>query len=336
MFVSVVIPTYRRTDTLFDTINMVLKNNYENFEVIVVDQTEEHPERIISHLGRLKYDRRFKYIKISIPNLPLARNVGLRYAKGDVIIYIDDDVELGEDFIAAHVRRYEDPQVGAVAGRIVDINSPLANESDEHLKNRPRPGRIKSDGHLITRFNQVGYYGEVEWGQGCNMSFRRVALEEVGGFDERFTHTAICEEVDVFCRIRKKGWKAVFEPDAQVTHLVNNTGGCRSQREIRDRLLSHYRNRTLFLLKNLGLWVWCKHFLLQLRAIYSATRIFEFSLLDVIKSWFEGIKAYLLDDVDELSKVCFVECEINADKTLREISLLICFDQSIRRRRNKK
>ncbi|BBM69333.1 glycosyltransferase family 2 protein [Rhodothermus marinus] len=310
MFASVIIPTYNRDHLLIDTIQYVLRNNYKAFEVVVVDQTRGHPERIMNHLQRLRCDSRFKYIKISLANASLARNVGLRYAKGDVIIYIDDDVELAEDFIAAHVRRYEDPQVGAVAGRVVELGTPLVHEPDERLRDRPRPGRLRPDGTGETHFNQVGYRGEVEWGQGCNMSFRRAALEQIGGFDERYA--VIREDVDVFYRIRKKGWKAVFEPDAKVTHLKESKGGWRSEEF--DKILDQYTSRSLFAIKNQGWKGWLHYFSYQPRAMYSLIRMHNLSyakLLKMIKSQFKGIYYNYFVDPYRFSKKVYIEYKLN-------------------------
>ena len=89
-----VIPTYQRGDVLADTISMALRQDYRNFEVIVVDQSPETPPRVRALL-KASADRPLRYLRLSTPNLPGARNAGVRAATGEIIVFIDDDVVIG-------------------------------------------------------------------------------------------------------------------------------------------------------------------------------------------------------------------------------------------------
>jgi GT2 family glycosyltransferase len=62
---------------------------------------------------------------------------------------------------------------------------------------------------------------------GCNMSFRREALVRAGGFSKLFGGTAHLEETDVSLRLKKLGYRLVFDPEACLTHLRLPSGGCR-------------------------------------------------------------------------------------------------------------
>jgi glycosyltransferase involved in cell wall biosynthesis len=53
---------------------------------------------------------RIRYIRLPEPNLPAARNAGICAAKGDIILFVDDDVRIEPDYIAAHVGNYETPR----------------------------------------------------------------------------------------------------------------------------------------------------------------------------------------------------------------------------------
>jgi len=240
MFVSVVIPTYQREDQLVNTISYVLSNTYSDFEVIVVDQTEKHTPVVAEALTLFRQHAKFQHIQIPIANLPLARNVGLRRAKGDIIIYIDDDVELGEDFIEAHAKCYEDPEIGAVGGRIINLHGQASDPTGN-----AKPGRILSDGTRTTHFYKTER-AHIDWGMGCNMSFSRTALEEVNGFDERYSGAAKHEDIDAFIRVRQAGYTAIFEPSASLTHLKATAGGCRADGEQLRRARSYLRSEALF------------------------------------------------------------------------------------------
>ena len=318
MKVSVVIPTYKREQQLVDSIECVLADSYPAFELIVVDQTEQHTAAVTVALQAFGSDSRFRYIQLPIANLPLARNVGLLAAQGEVVIYVDDDVELSSDFIAAHVKRYEAPSVVAVAGRVVE------GEGGQLLKtgSKPPPGRIRINGLHETHFNQTGYTGEVEWGQGCNMSFRRTALVEIGGFDERFVKNATHEEIDAFVRLRHAGGTAVFEPSACLRHLVARTGGCRSTVAEVAHQKTTYRNMSLFFIKNYGLRGWGRYTLYALQAMYSFVRINRLSsarYVDLLRGHLDGVQSLWKDKGDQYSSE--LDIAVDGEVTLESIAI---------------
>src|ERR1700733_2038251 len=103
--VSVIIATYNRGEVLCDTVAMALAQDYPDFEVIVVDQTPE-PPAMVREFVKAAGDR-LRYVRREIPNLPAARNTGIRIARGEIVVFIDDDVIIGPEYVTAHVRLYE-------------------------------------------------------------------------------------------------------------------------------------------------------------------------------------------------------------------------------------
>jgi GT2 family glycosyltransferase len=104
------------------------------------------------------------------------------------------------------------------------------------------------DTYLIDNFDATTrtYIDHV---QGCNMSFRKTAIRKAGGFDERFGGSAHLEETDLCMRIRKAGYKIVFDPGAELIHLKDASGGCRAENN--KQWFSWYgHNNMLFFLKN--------------------------------------------------------------------------------------
>lgn len=119
--ISVVIPTYYREEALRDSIADILKQDYANFEVIVVDQTPKHEPEIQAYLEEMATAGKIKWFRLDWASLPGARNYGVRRSEGEIILFIDDDVQLKPGFLSAHVKNYlQNPEVGAVAGRVFD------------------------------------------------------------------------------------------------------------------------------------------------------------------------------------------------------------------------
>ncbi|WP_179376468.1 glycosyltransferase family 2 protein [Winogradskyella wichelsiae] len=86
--VSVIIPTFNRTDYLKLTLESVMNQTFTNFEIIVVDDgsNSTENERLCSQFGKIKY---IKIINSGGPAKP--RNQGLFLAKGEFIAFVDDD-----------------------------------------------------------------------------------------------------------------------------------------------------------------------------------------------------------------------------------------------------
>jgi GT2 family glycosyltransferase len=97
-------------------------------------------------------------------------------------------------------------------------------------------GRGPFRGHSATRENHSRPQ-EVECVKGAALLVRRAALEEVGGFDERFFLYA--EESDLCARLRLRGWRILFEPSARVVHRGGASAGDRLFGQLNESLAAY-------------------------------------------------------------------------------------------------
>src|SRR5437870_1137860 len=104
MKVSLIIPTYNRGAVLCDTIAMSLDQTHSDYEVIVVDQTASVDPKVRDYIHSL--GDQIRYCRLPKPNLPAARNAGVRLATGTVVIFIDDDVRIPRDYVASCIRNF--------------------------------------------------------------------------------------------------------------------------------------------------------------------------------------------------------------------------------------
>ncbi len=241
--VSVVVATIGRGRLLVQTVRGLLESDYPRLEVIVIDQTP-HPQRDV--LGFMEDNSaRVRYIRRSKPGLPDARNAGVAAARGDVVLFVDDDVIVGPRLIAAHAGAYARTGVGGVAGRVLPPGE-ISGKSER------RPGHIAKArlGGLVLRDHfDAGVRTEADHVRGCNMSFLKRAIIDAGGFDGRFGGSAHLEETDLAFRVRAAGYRLVFEPDADLVHLLEAAGGCRPKNP-RDWFFWYGHNVCLFYRKN--------------------------------------------------------------------------------------
>ncbi|MEL6815688.1 MAG: hormogonium polysaccharide biosynthesis glycosyltransferase HpsN [Cyanobacteria bacterium J06598_3] len=252
-FISVVVPTYGREGVLCDTLKSVLAQTYPAYELIVVDQTQTHEPETRSLLDTLAAEQKIQLHTVSWASLPAARNYAIERAKGDILLFLDDDVELPEGFLAAHAKVYGDrPDVGVVAGRVFD-RMKLSQSTEPPIETLPPEAMDPGIAWYHIDLVHTTKPQRVLTARGCNMSFRREVFEQYGlRFDERFAGSAVREESDFCLRVRQTGLIIWYEPEAHLVHLGEETGGCH---DISTRSLQYqttfYHNHFLMALKNL-------------------------------------------------------------------------------------
>jgi GT2 family glycosyltransferase len=126
-----------------------------------------------------------------------ARNAGIREARADRIVFLDDDAVPESGYLAAASAALDEAPV--VAGR---IHQPVPED------------HVLAD--FAPHYDQGDERAPATSITGCNMAFRREALEAVGGFDERLEWGH--DETDLFRRLRAAGFDALYEPEMAVTH----------------------------------------------------------------------------------------------------------------------
>jgi len=208
--VTLGIATYLRNEVLIETIRQALRLQPPPDEIIVVDQTPIHDTKTDDFLNACHKQGVIQYIKHDSPSLPKARNRILAESKNNIVIFIDDDVELPESYIASHAANYVDEDIVLVAG--------------------PSLTKAQLDAHLQSVEQEVMRRPADSWQdvRGCNHSVRRQSAIEAGGYDENFIASAGGEEGDFSERLREKsGGKQVYDPNAWLIHLRSPSGGCR-------------------------------------------------------------------------------------------------------------
>jgi len=236
--VSVVIPTLLRQDVLINTLRNLSTQKYPYFEIIVVDQTETVSPELKKFLIQ---NPSIIYIYQEEKSSPLARNTGAKKANGDILLFLDDDIEIqNTDFISQHFVHFTDPKIGMVGGRVV-----YGSEQPTY----PEVGKLKYWGlKEITHFDSV-CPAVIDHAPGGNMSVRKKIFFEVGGFSEIYKGNAHMEETDFCLRIKRAGHRAIFEPKAVLKHLQASRGGNRAQ-DIYQFRYWLVRNFVVFYLKN--------------------------------------------------------------------------------------
>ena len=194
MDVSIIIPTYKRKESVLRLLASLVSEMKENYEILISEQIMHHGDEFLQ-FGR-KHKMQIQYIFSEIVGTSHAKNIAAKKAKGKYFIFFDDDVVVHTGIIENLVKVLHDPQTGAVGGRVVTPGQTI----DENNKN---VGRITFLGNFSDAFSSK-IPQQIDTVIGCNCAWRRDVFEKIGGFDEQFTG-AIREDSDISLRTKGAG-----------------------------------------------------------------------------------------------------------------------------------
>ena len=224
-FMSVLIRSYNRLPHLLEILEVCMTQEYDRFEVIVVEQST--PAHWESHRAALeRFDSRVKVVRSKRLRPPGARNVGVAHCKGDIILFIDnDDLPIGNDWITGHAKNYADPLCIGVSGRQVhQINEKPHYKDMERAYKRCLTRSFFLRGRKYIGVNRVKKH--VQWLHGTNCSLRKSTIINLGGW---YPHlNARGEEHSLFYkfqRTKKPGEYLMFDPQPKILRRFDIAGG---------------------------------------------------------------------------------------------------------------
>ena len=203
--ISVIIPTYNRSEQLREAVNGILKQTFTDFEVLVIDDgsTDDTPE-VIKQIS----DNRIKYFYKVNGGASSARNLGLTKAQGQYIALLDDDDLWPENYLAAMIDKMEENKDYGLAYALFKIIVP-----DGSLKAGFKPERYFS-GWLTQNF-----FGTSPCINPSATIFRQSTRN--GMFFDEFLKSG--DDYDFFLRLSAKT-KFLCVPDIFVTRRIRTDG----------------------------------------------------------------------------------------------------------------
>lgn len=190
-FVSIIICTHNRVEALKKfALKSVLKLNYPNYEVIVVDDASTDKTQNILEKFKSK-TKNFKVVKnAKMKGLCYTRNLGVEHSRGEIIAFTDDDCVVDKNWLKELVKPYlKNKKVMVVGGKTYVGNSEKVFNPNKSIF-------------------------------GCNMSFRKEIFKKFL-FDNNlyFNKCSYYDETDLIYRIKNKNLKIVYTGKAIVKHF---------------------------------------------------------------------------------------------------------------------
>ncbi|MFO1153185.1 MAG: glycosyltransferase [Rhodospirillales bacterium] len=233
--VSIIIPTRDRVDLLRACVQgLRTRTDYPDLEIIVVDNGSAEATTH-AYFADLAADDRVRVLPYPGPfNYSAINNAAVRAATGDILALLNNDIEvLGPDWLASMVAHAVRPEVGAVGARLL-----YANMRVQHGGCVTGIQGSVAHAHVMLPQTDAGYFSRARLTQamtavtGACMVLRRACFDEVGGFDEIDLPVAY-NDIDLCLKLRQKGYRIVYDADAELLHHESMSRGYDHQTEER-------------------------------------------------------------------------------------------------------
>lgn len=224
--ISIIVITYNRQKELAETIENIRLEESEYEELILVDNcsidgTQEYGERLSKECDKIQYFRLAE-------NLGVAggRNYAIRKAKGDILVFLDDDAVWGQENSLSMIRnKFEsDTKIGILAFKIVNFHTGNIRSEEFPFTNK----KLSPDKERLTS----AYIG-------AGHAIRRDVFERCGLYPEDFFYGG--EELDLSFRVINQQYNILFYPKVEVLHKQVLKGRMKND----EKWIRVYRNRLI-------------------------------------------------------------------------------------------
>lgn len=227
--ISIVILNYNSTKYTVDCINSILNSDYENYEIIVVDNASKNESycQLIDFIDKLTFEKIVVVRNRINFGFALGNITGIEKAEGDYIFVLNNDTLVDRAALKTLSLFMEER---------LDISLCIPAQYNEDGTYHPSFNYLPSilnqwlgNGfcRLIDRVNypdRKKLYEKpirVQMGSGASMFFRKDDYYRAGGFDPNYF--LYCEEEDICIRMRDKGMSIYFVPEAKITHFCGGS-----------------------------------------------------------------------------------------------------------------
>ena len=206
--ISVIIPAYNEEDTIGECLMSLEDLDYpsEKLEIILInDGSGDNTKNVMSN-----YDQKLNPVLLETDGVgpSKARNIGLDYAKGEYVAFIDGDCAVDREWLNELLKGFITEDVAGVGGsQIIPVNA-TEFEKKVHV--------FLSSMHFVSEYMKEANGIEfVQHVASCNAIYKTGVVREVQGFDEKLWPG---EDVDLDYKITHKGYKIAYNPKAIVMH----------------------------------------------------------------------------------------------------------------------
>lgn len=212
--ISVLIPAYNEVENIRSAVESIVHNTHKKKEIIVIDDGSKDATGAVVQAVIQEYPgEAIQLLTLENGGKARALNIGLTAAQYDIVAVLDADAVFGSGTLAAMVRHFDDPVVGAVAGKV--YTTAEKNLLDQFQALEYIVGQ-NIDKEAFSRFGVVGVV------PGPAGAWRKQAIMEAGGFDT----ATLAEDQDMTLSVLRLGYRIEYDADAkaytETPHTIRN------------------------------------------------------------------------------------------------------------------
>lgn len=211
---SIIICSYNRFELLVETIDFVLSvlQNRTDSEILIIDNKSTDATPSLEE--KYSSNQTVKYFLETNQGLSHARNRGMKEATGEILVYLDDDVELEKNYFEIADSVLSDESISILGGKVLPFNTAL-------------PAWLpKKYYFLVSVFDEGEYSKNVKYLMGANFMVRKIVANKIGGFNTRLGRNGYSlaggEEIDFLNRAHSSKCIVYYSPDLIVHHKIND------------------------------------------------------------------------------------------------------------------
>jgi glycosyltransferase involved in cell wall biosynthesis len=223
-FVTVIIRSYRRIPQMLELLEAVRAQDYPNFEIVVIEQTQDGRQAYQQQFEEARRDPRVRILEFPPLGPAPARNEAVHHAHGEILLFMDDDdLPLHSDWISCHAANYADPKCVAVSGREVRERDedPTPHNTEANYRQCLRYTWLKMPRARVRHTRRIE---GVDLVRGGNASLRKDAIERAGGWDDE-RHGEENSFDFRFEQCRRTGEYFAYDPTAVFLRRLDLEGG---------------------------------------------------------------------------------------------------------------
>ena len=222
--VSIIICTYNREKYIRPLLESLAKNDYPttDYEIVLVDNNcTDNTHYVCKVFAQAHPETAFRYVVEPEQGLSAARNKGIKEAKGDIIIYVDDDALVDTDYIRIYAEHFAShPQTMAAGGPI----EPLYETKEPSWMSPYTKALLTA---WMNYGDKVCEYPKGRYPGGGNAAYRKVVFDQVGLFNtdlgRKGTALLASEEKDIFDKMHALGMQVLYLPTPVLHHIIPQT-----------------------------------------------------------------------------------------------------------------
>jgi len=246
--VSILVTVYNGSETVVRCLDSLLKLDYPNFDIWILDDdsTDDTVEKVRLHFSQIHLHCNLRRLGFG-PSL----NNGVRLSQGEIIGLVNVDAWVDSQWLKSLVTVLtSDPLVALAGSKVLEPDGNILQHAGAYVA---LSGFTQHYGRGEADRGQYNQIRECDYICAAAVVFKRDLFEKIGGFDRRF-YPIYFEDVDLCFRLREKGYKVLYVPQAIAWHMESAASGKAS----RKYFYRYHKSRLQFvfkwLLKDNGLW----------------------------------------------------------------------------------